>query len=239
MDGAAGIAPAASGARALLTPSEWQAIRHCRPARIHDFTAGRLCARRALQELGIADFSLLAAPDRRPLWPDGIVGSITHTQGYSAAVVARSDEVAALGIDTEEIGAVHQRLWPLFCTSEELESLWRLSSQERARAAALIFAAKEAYFKCQYPLVREVLGFDAVRIEEPLAGEGRFRMLLQKGELPARLAGSPTRHAGTPARSIRLEGHYRLHGAFMTVALALPAAALAHRAGRDAEAVCS
>ncbi len=212
---------------ALLTRPEWRAIRHCRQARIRDFTVGRLCARRALQELGVRGFSLLAAADRRPLWPSGIVGSITHTQGYSAAVVARSDAAAGLGIDTEVIGAVHPRLWPRFCAPQELDWLWRLSPDERARAAALIFAAKEAYFKCQYPLTREPLGFDAVQIEEvdTAAGElaaagsraargGRFRILLRRGQLRARLAGVSTHCA-------RVEGSYRLHGPFITVALAL------------------
>lgn len=225
-------APAVSRARALLTAPEWQAIRHCREARIWDFTAGRLCARRALLELGVSGFSLLAGADRCPLWPGGIVGSITHTQGYSAAVVARSDGIAALGIDTEVISAVHQRLWPLFCVPQEIDWLWRLPADERARGAALIFAAKEAYFKCQYPLVQELLGFDAVQIEAPESVEAQphtFRVLLHKGQLPARLALSSQ-------SSQRLEGRYRLHGAFITVALALPVAALARPAGRGEQA---
>jgi 4'-phosphopantetheinyl transferase EntD len=235
----------AGAARAQLTQAEWQAIRHCRQVRIRDFTAGRMCARRALRELGVQGGSLLAAADRRPLWPAGVVGSITHTQGYSAAVVARVAAIASLGIDSERISAVHPRLWPFFCTSGELEWLWRLSADERPQAAALVFAAKEAYFKCQYPLVREPLGFDAVQLEalgsasgqaeaagpcvsarEIASAEapasrggrgGRFRMLLQKGQLRAQLS-------GTAARPVRLEGRYRLHGPFITVAVALPAA---------------
>jgi enterobactin synthetase component D / holo-[acyl-carrier protein] synthase len=227
-------------ARALLTLPEWQAIRHCRPVRIRDFTAGRLCARRALLQLGIRDFSLLAASDRRPLWPAGVVGSITHTQGYSAAVVARCEAIASLGIDTERVSAVHPRLWPLFCTSAEIEWLWRLAARERARAAALIFAAKEAYFKCQYALVREPLGFDAIELEAPgvdelavlAPGSVSFRMRLQKGRLSAQLAQAPARagRLAQASRPVRLEGRYRLHGPFITVAVALPASALGQRA---------
>lgn len=214
----------ANAARAQLTLPEWQAIRHCRQVRIRDFTAGRMCARRALRELGAHGESLLAAPDRRPLWPAGIVGSITHTQGYSAAVVARVDAIASLGIDTERVGAVHPRLWPFFCTSGEVEWLWRLSADERSQAAALIFAAKEAYFKCQYPLVREPLGFDAVELEalDPRGARGarggHFHLLLLKGQLQVQLSGAS-------ARPVRLGGSYRLHGPFITVALALRAGA--------------
>jgi 4'-phosphopantetheinyl transferase EntD len=226
-------------ARALLMAQEWRAIRHCREARIRDFTAGRLCARRALQGLGVRDFSLLAAPDRRPLWPAGIVGSITHTHGYSAAVVARADSIAALGIDTEVVSSVHARLWPLFCTPGELDALGMLASAERAWAAALTFAAKEAYFKCQYPLTQEPLGFDAVQIEhgaartvhgqlaraQPRSTRGRFWVLAQRGRLRAQLSGAQE-HEPHAQHAVRLEGRYRRHGPYITVAVAVAASAL-------------
>ncbi len=200
--------------RALLTREEWDGIRHCAPKRIHDFTAGRMCARRALQGLGVRDFSLRVGPDRCPLWPRGVIGSITHTQGYSAAVVARADAVAALGIDTEVISAVHARLWPSICTCAELERLRQLDPESRIRAAALTFAAKEAYFKCQYPLTHELLGFEAVQLDDIEVHGARFRVLPRQGRL---LAGPSGTVAAAP-----LEGRYRLHGAFITAALALP-----------------
>lgn len=201
--------------RALLTREEWDAIRHCGEQRIHDFTAGRMCARRALQQLGVYDFSLLVASDRRPLWPQGITGSITHSQGYGAAVVARCDAVAGLGIDTEVISAVHARLWPSICTGAELERLRQLDPESRIRAAALTFAAKEAYFKCQYPLTGEFLGFEAVQLDAIEARSARFRVLPQQGRLLARASGS--------AAAVPLEGRYRLHGPLLTAVIALPA----------------
>src|SRR5215469_17508082 len=73
----------------LLSAQELSCVSHCANERIEQFAAGRLCARRALEALGIAGFSLLTAPDRRPLWPAGVTGSITHTAGYAAAVVGR------------------------------------------------------------------------------------------------------------------------------------------------------
>src|SRR4051812_26708965 len=85
----------------VLTAAELQSIAHCAQKRIRDFAAGRDCAHRALEELGIAGFSILSGSTREPLWPQSIVGSITHTEGYAAAVVARAQQVRSVGIDCE------------------------------------------------------------------------------------------------------------------------------------------
>jgi 4'-phosphopantetheinyl transferase EntD len=171
--------------RELLTSAELQFIAHCAEKRIRDFAAGRACAHRALRELGIRDFSLLAGEHREPLWPDAIIGSITHTYGYGAAVVARQRDLKSVGLDCEVIDSVDEELWSRICTPTEIERLAQLPPTERGRHAALIFAAKEAFYKCQFPLTREWVGFEDVVIE-PLdgpAGTGSLRILPQK-ELP-------------------------------------------------------
>ena len=43
--------------------------------RRRDFTAGRVCARRALRDLGLPTTAVPAAADRAPVWPAGVVGS--------------------------------------------------------------------------------------------------------------------------------------------------------------------
>jgi enterobactin synthetase component D / holo-[acyl-carrier protein] synthase len=151
--------------RTVLTAAEFQFIAHCAEKRIDDFTRGRACAQRALRELGIEGFSLLAGKDREPLWPDSIVGSITHTGGYAAAVVARGVDIRGIGLDCELIASVDEDLWSRICTPAEQARLAQLPSAERGRQAALIFAAKEAFYKCQFPLTREWVGFEDVVIE--------------------------------------------------------------------------
>ncbi|MFD3676463.1 hypothetical protein [Streptomyces sp. NPDC058613] len=42
---------------------------------------------------------------RNPVWPSGIVGSMTHCTGYRAAAVARTGHLVALGVDAEPNGA--------------------------------------------------------------------------------------------------------------------------------------
>ena len=149
----------------LLTPAERQHIAHCAPKRIRDFSAGRACARHVLGQLGITDFSLLAGRQREPLWPPSIVGSITHTHGYGAAVAAHQRDLRALGLDCEVISSVDEDLWSRICAPAEVERLSLLPLEEQGRQAALIFAAKEAFYKCQFPLTHQWVGFEDVAVE--------------------------------------------------------------------------
>jgi 4'-phosphopantetheinyl transferase EntD len=168
--------------RELLTSSELQLMARCAEKRIQDFAAGRACAHRALRELGILDFSLLAGEHREPIWPAAIVGSITHTRGYAAAVVARQRDLKSVGLDCEVIDSVDEDLWSRICTPTEIERLAQLPPAERGRQAALIFAAKEAFYKCQFPLTRAWVGFEDVVIEplDSTATTGSLRIVPEK-----------------------------------------------------------
>ena len=195
----------------LLTEAELQSISHCSEKRIRDFTAGRLCARHALKALGVEGFSLLPASDRQPVWPPCVVGSITHTAGYSAAVVARRGPLQGLGIDSEAIAAVHAELWPRVLGEDELARLAELSSARRGTAAALAFAAKEAFYKSQYPLTGEWLEFEDIAIESQHGhlAQGEFRVRPRRA---LRLAARP---------GAALGGCFRVHGEFVTCGVAL------------------
>src|SRR4029077_9040626 len=87
-----------------------------------------------------------------------VIGSITHTAGYSAAVAARRGPLQGRGVDAEAIAAVHAEFWPRVLSAEELARLNELPAGRRGAAAALAFAAKEAFYKSQYPLTDEWLG---------------------------------------------------------------------------------
>src|SRR5512134_460449 len=69
--------------------------------RRREFAKGRACARAALARLGCVAGPLLTGSEREPLWPDGVVGSVTHTDSYCAVAVVRSAACAGLGIDAE------------------------------------------------------------------------------------------------------------------------------------------
>lgn len=164
------------GDAAQLYPEEAQHLGKAIAKRVGEFAAGRICARQALEQLGISGFPLPVREDRRPQWPQGIVGSITHTQGYYAAVAARCGDYRAIGVDAELVGRVGRHLWPKICTDAEVAWLESLSEPEQTRTGALIFSAKEAFYKCQYGLTESWVGFQDVALD-PLASDlqsGRF-----------------------------------------------------------------
>jgi 4'-phosphopantetheinyl transferase EntD len=147
-----------------LRTEEARYIARAVPKRVGEFAAGRACARRALAQLAITDFPLRVGADREPLWPEGITGSITHTAGFCGVVVARKTGVLALGIDAELASAVHPGLWRQIATAEELRWLAGLPGSRAATMASVVFSAKEAFFKCQFPLTREWLNFADVTV---------------------------------------------------------------------------
>src|SRR5215469_8628273 len=191
----------------LLSAQELSCVSHCASERIEQFAAGRLCARLSLEALGIAGFSLLAAPDRQPLWPAGVTGSITHTAGYAAAVVGRRQALRSLGVDSEVAAQVHEALWPGITGPGELARLRALPEAAGCLQAAVLFAAKEAFYKSQFPLTGERLRFADVVIDSVPDGSGaagRFEVLPQR---PLAI-GREVRGA--------LTGRYRLHGPYVT-----------------------
>jgi len=150
-------------AEALL-PEERQFLLKAVPKRIHEFAAGRACARAALSTLGYAEAALLMSAERVPLWPHGATGSITHTDTFCAAVVAPTRQIRALGLDAEPTQSVKPDLWRRICTAQELALLQGQDAQTALAAATLIFSAKEAFYKCQHTLTREWLGFADISV---------------------------------------------------------------------------
>lgn len=154
---------AAAGATGLW-PEEAAAMVGAVPKRLAEFRAGRMAARRALGELGVADVALPVAADRAPVWPDGIMGSIAHAAEIAIAVASRTH---VLGVDVEQDAPLGPDLWPVICLPEELD---RMPPDRRGLLVRRVFAAKEAVFKAQAPDQRAMFGFDAVRITLAEAG---------------------------------------------------------------------
>jgi 4'-phosphopantetheinyl transferase EntD len=184
------------------------------PKRVQQFAAGRLCARRALAELGVRNFPIAVASDRQPVWPPGLVGSITHTDGFCAAVAADKKTLIAIGLDSELAGSVKPELWRNLFRNGEILWLNSLPPSQQAAAATLMFSAKEAFYKCQYPLTREWLNFHDATIEVPAwgAGQGVFNVHATRAIAFANYAALP------------LQGRFIFHESFVTAGLGVPAA---------------
>ena len=207
------------GDPSLLLPEEAACLGRAVPKRVQEFAAGRLCARRALAEFGVTDFPVRVASDRQPLWPEFLVGSITHTDGYCAAVVAERRRLSAIGVDCEVMGRVTRELWPSIFGPEESRWLDSLAQSERVAAVTLLFAAKEAFYKCQYPLVGEWLNFHDLLVTplERGAASGTFTAVATRPiALFARTP--PAAHAASPVL-----GRFRFGEGLVSAGICLPA----------------
>jgi 4'-phosphopantetheinyl transferase EntD len=161
--GTAEMDPRSSGS--ALFPEEETAIAGAIPKRRLEFTAGRTCARRAMAAIGEPPRPIPQLADRAPLWPQGLVGSISHANTWCAAAVARiSDGVIALGLDIEPYEPIKHDLLRIICLPEERDFIDSHPVEERGLLAKTIFSAKECAYKCQYALSRTFLGFHAMRI---------------------------------------------------------------------------
>ncbi len=200
------------GDASLLLAAEAACLGRAVPKRVREFAAGRVCARRALNQFGVADFALIVGGDREPLWPAGYVGSITHTEGLCAAVVAERARFLGLGIDVERQGGVGRQLWPSICNPSEAAWLEGSREERAIDLATVIFAAKEAFYKAQFPLVRERLHFHdaAIRIADRDAAFGCFTVEALR---PLAVDGC----AAWP-----LAGRYRIEQGFVCAGLAIP-----------------
>lgn len=153
-----------SDAPPALFPEEAALLANAVEKRRREFAHGRACARRALATHGCDAVPLLVGPMREPLWPHGFVGSITHDRELCVAVAARDDKYAGVGVDIEPdeplTPSVAARIWSPMEASEARA----LGVVPDASAAKLVFAAKEAVYKCQFPVTRTYIGFHGVSV---------------------------------------------------------------------------
>jgi 4'-phosphopantetheinyl transferase EntD len=147
-----------------LFAQEELAIERSVERRRREFTTARACARTALQRLGVPAAPILPGARGEPRWPSGVVGSITHCEGYRACAVARCSQVATIGIDAEPNAALPRGLIADIASPEEEAAIGRLRDEHPAVSwDRLLFSAKEAVYKAWFPLAESWLGFqDAV-----------------------------------------------------------------------------
>lgn len=155
-----------------LFADERPAIASAQPRRAREFATGRWLARGAMAELGMEPAPIRRAPDRSPVWPDSVIGSITHSGDVAVAAVARSGNLRGLGIDLEQTERLGERLYRRIFTPNEIEGLRGANPS----LAAVMFSAKEAGYKAISPHVRRYVGFQEAEVEVDWAAQTvRFR----------------------------------------------------------------
>jgi len=152
-----------------LFPSELALVERAQRERRAEFATARHCARRALEALGVDAGPILSGAGREPLWPDGVVGSITHCCGYHAAALGRTPRFRSIGIDAEPNEPLPEDvLEEVSLPAERIQS----SPTGGAHSDRLLFSAKESVYKAWFPLAHRWLGFDEALVV--LHADGTF-----------------------------------------------------------------
>lgn len=152
---------------AALFPEEAAVVGRAVDKRRREFATVRACARDTLAKLGLPPAPILPGLRGAPQWPAGLVGSMTHCEGYRAAALSRATDVIALGVDAEPDGVLPDGVLDLISLPEEREMLVALASgwpdQPGSSAAhwdRLLFSAKESVYKAWFPLTHRWLSFE-------------------------------------------------------------------------------
>jgi enterobactin synthetase component D len=161
------------------------------PKRRIEYAAGRFCAQQALLTCSPGDAPAVigSGAHGEPLWPEGIVGAITHTQGFAAAAVALQRDARAIGLDAERLTQLSADVLDYIAVPAEIPALELISRMPADAVASIVFSAKEALFKCLYPEVQRYFDFRDALIEA-LSPSGTFSARLLVGLTPQLPQGS-------------------------------------------------
>ncbi len=161
-------------------PGEQDLVAKAVETRRREFVTARRCAREALGKLGHAPAPIRSGPRREPVWPAGVVGSITHCAGYRAAAVARDTDLAGLGVDAEPHDVLPEGVREAVTVAGEPDLLRRLGHDHpTVHWDRLLFSAKESVYKAWYPLTGRWLGFEDAELSiDPAAGSFTARVLV-------------------------------------------------------------
>jgi 4'-phosphopantetheinyl transferase EntD len=184
-----------------LFPEERGVIEGAAEQRRREFTTGRALARQALGRLGIAPVAITVGERGAPVWPPGVVGSITHCLGYRACAVAKTDDLTALGIDAEVHAPLPAGVLDRVAFGPERTMV--AGGGAGVHLDRVLFSAKEAVYKAWFPLTGRWLGFEDAEVD------------IDAGRFHARLV--------VPGPVTELHGRWRVAGGLVATAIVVPA----------------
>jgi 4'-phosphopantetheinyl transferase EntD len=194
-----------------LFPEEAALVAGATAKRRHEFTGVRVCARLALARAGVQPAPIMPGPSGAPLWPSGIVGSMTHCDGYRAAAVARADAFAAIGIDAEPHAVLPGGVLPRVASESERTGLAGLATVAPEICwDRILFSAKESVFKAWSPATGRRLGFSEAEVVLDVSGSFVAHLLV-----PGPMVGG--RRVGT------FDGSWAVSRGLVATAVAVPA----------------
>jgi enterobactin synthetase component D / holo-[acyl-carrier protein] synthase len=215
-------------AEARTLPEEGALVAGAVEKRRREFTTGRWVAHQAIRRLGVRPGPLLSGERGEPLWPDGVVGSITHCDGYRATAVGRAAQWLGVGIDAEPNGPLPEGVLAAIGRPEErARTALLLRATPAVRWDRLLFSAKEAVYKALYPATGQPLDFEdatvsfqrPVTFARPAAAEDPVGLDGRAGTFTARiLAAGPA----APALPAVVQGRWVCRNGLLVTTAAVP-----------------
>jgi 4'-phosphopantetheinyl transferase EntD len=175
-------------------PEEEPLVARSVAKRRNEFVTVRYCARKALGELGLPPVPILKGDKGEPCWPDGVVGSLTHCDGFRGAVVGRRAEVRSVGIDAEPHDVLPKGVLDAISLPAERAELTGLPAN--LHWDRILFCAKEATYKAWFPLTHRWLGFEDAHITFTVDGTGAA------GAFSSAILIDPAAESGPPLTSL-------------------------------------
>ncbi|KUL39485.1 4'-phosphopantetheinyl transferase family protein [Actinoplanes awajinensis] len=201
---------------ATLLPAEEGIVATAVEKRRREFTTARHCARAGLARLGRPAVPILSGRLAEPLWPAGVVGSITHCAGYRGVVVADAATITTVGIDAEPDEPLTPGvLESVALPDERVHIAELLQARPEIRWDRMLFCAKEAVYKSWYPLAQRWLDFDDAVITLRPGSAGALT-----GDFDARLLVVGPRVAGH--RLTGFTGRWLVEQGLILTAIVLP-----------------
>ncbi|KUI24425.1 4'-phosphopantetheinyl transferase [Mycobacterium sp. IS-1496] len=192
-------------------PEEEPLIARSVAKRRNEFVTVRHCAREALGALGLPPVPILKGDKGEPCWPDGVVGSLTHCEGFRGAAVARRGDVRSIGIDAEPHGVLPDGVLDAISLPAERSALAALPAG--LHWDRILFCAKEATYKAWFPLTHRWLGFEDAHITFDVDGSG------ETGRFVSKVLIDPVAETGPPLGA--LEGRWSVRDGLALTAIVL------------------
>jgi enterobactin synthetase component D len=161
--------------------------------RQQEFVAGRLCANAALAQLGINNAIAIQVKDRKPIFPAGFVGSISHKknkyQNKAVSLVAEDKFILSLGVDIEFVQNLEN--WKKIeskILSEHEANLKNFTNQSMLQFkieqwVMILFSAKESIYKAYQQHCDVVLGYKSVQAEKLVCESSSNGIIYFKSEI--------------------------------------------------------
>jgi 4'-phosphopantetheinyl transferase EntD len=192
-------------------PEEEPLIARSVAKRRNEFVTVRYCARQALGQLGLPPVPILKGDKGEPCWPDGVVGSLTHCQGFRGAVVGRRSDVRSVGIDAEPHDVLPTGVLDAISLHDERRELAALPAGQHWDR--ILFCAKEATYKAWFPLTHRWLGFEDAHITFTVDGSGTA------GTFASAILIDPAAESGPPLTS--MSGRWLVRNGLVLTAIVL------------------